>query len=106
MTRKSAAAAPPPAAHPAAPAGRFGTAGVESWAELGSAMASFINERIREDVRTQHAMLHAGSPSELHSIEADFMQKAIDRSSAETGKRGVPTGDRATTLATKSARKT
>ena len=43
-------------------------------------------ERIREDVKTQHEILHCKSPAELQAIQARFVARAVEQYSAETGK--------------------
>ncbi|QPH52940.1 phasin family protein [Pontivivens ytuae] len=64
----------------------MGTTWAETMSELGSEVVSFMAERIREDVKTQHEILHCKNMSDLQKIQARFMQKAIDQYTAETGK--------------------
>jgi hypothetical protein len=77
---------PTDAFHPFAPLGWMSTAWIESLADLGSEATSFLAERIRQDVKTQHAILHCKSPAELQHLQAEFMQRAFDQYAAETGK--------------------
>jgi hypothetical protein len=71
---------------PLSPAGWMGTAWFERVADLGGEVTSFIAERIKEDVKTQHALLHCKSLPEVQQVQADFLQKAFDQYQAETGK--------------------
>lgn len=64
----------------------FGTAWVEALSEMGSEVVSFVADRIKEDVRTQHEILHCDDMAELQRIQARFMKKAIEQYTAETGK--------------------
>jgi len=67
-------------------AGWMGTAWFERVAELGSKVTSFVAERIKEDVKTQHALLHCRSLPEVQQVQAEFLQTAFDQYRAETGK--------------------
>ena len=64
----------------------MGAGWLERMSDLGSEWMTFLSERVAEDVKFQHALLHASSPTELHQLQADFVQKAIDQYTAETGK--------------------
>ena len=59
---------------------------LETWLDIGSEVQDFIAERIREDGRTQHRILHRLSPSELVTIQTEFLQKALDDYAAGTGR--------------------
>lgn len=74
------------ALQPLAPAAWMSTAWIESMADLGSEITSFVADRIREDVKTQHQILHCKSLAELQHIQAQFMQQALNQYSDETGK--------------------
>lgn len=65
---------------------RFGTAWMEALGEMGSEVMSFVADRIKEDVKTQQQILHCDDLAELRRIQTDFLQKAIDQYTAETGK--------------------
>ena len=65
---------------------QFGTAWIEALSDMGSEVVSFVADRIREDVKTQHEILHCEDIAELQHIHAKFVQKAIDQYTAETGK--------------------
>ncbi|MCV3271502.1 phasin family protein [Roseobacter sinensis] len=62
------------------------TAWVEAMGDMGAEVASFIAERIKEDVKTQHQILHCKNVGDLQQIQAEFIQKAMDQYQAETGK--------------------
>lgn len=68
------------------PLGWFGTAWVDALGGIGSELVAFVANRIQEDFRTQHALLHCSDPKELRRIQTEFMQKAIDDYTAETGR--------------------
>lgn len=65
---------------------QMGLAWVEGMSELGSEVLSFVADRIKEDVKTQHKMLHCKDVTELQNIQAEFLQTAMDQYAAETGK--------------------
>ena len=69
-----------------------------SWAycltEMGTEFSHFVAERIREDVRTQHAMLNSRETEALQAIQKAFIDKAIEDYATETGKL-VEIGERA-----------
>ena len=71
---------------PLSPAAWMGTAWFERVADLGSEVTSFVADRIKEDVQTQHALLHCKSLLEVQKVQAEFLQKAFDQYQAETGK--------------------
>lgn len=62
------------------------TAWMEALSDMGAEMVSFVAERIKEDVNTQHEILHCKNVEDLQHIQAKFMQKAMDQYHAETGK--------------------
>lgn len=64
----------------------FGTAWVEAMSEMGAEVLSFVADRIKEDVKTQHQLLHCKDVTELQKIQARFMKDAIEQYTAETGK--------------------
>jgi hypothetical protein len=74
------------ALQPLAPAAWMSTAWMESMADLGSEITSFIAERISEDVKTQHSILHCKSLAELQHVQAEFMQRCFNQYSDETGR--------------------
>lgn len=62
------------------------TAWVEAVGEMSAEVASFVADRIKEDVKTQHEILHCKNVADLQHIQAEFIQKAMDQYQAETGK--------------------
>lgn len=64
----------------------MGTDWMERMSDLGSEMLQFLAERVQKDVDLQHKLLHCRDMHELHKIQAEFMQTAIDRYTEETGK--------------------
>ncbi|MBD3677790.1 MAG: phasin family protein [Rhodobacteraceae bacterium] len=54
--------------------------------DMGGELAEFLARRIREDVKFQHSVLHCTNPVVLREMQAEFMQKAIDQYTAETGR--------------------
>ena len=64
----------------------LGTKWLETMSDVGSEWLSFIAERVKEDVKTQHALLHAQTLGEVQHIQAKFLQKAMDDYRDETGK--------------------
>ena len=59
---------------------------IELWMDLGSEMLDFAAERVREEVRVQHQILHCRSPAELISLQLAFLQRALDDYNAQAGR--------------------
>ena len=64
----------------------LGTAWIETMGEMSSEVLQFIAARIKEDVKTQQAILHCKNADEMRTIQSEFVQTAIDQYTAETGK--------------------
>ncbi len=64
----------------------MGTAWVEAMADMNSEIVSFVADRIKEDVKTQHEMLHCKSAEDLQAAQVAFLEKAYAQYTAETGK--------------------
>lgn len=64
----------------------MGTAWVEALSDMSAEVAGFVADRIKEDVKTQHKILHCKNAADLQHIQSEFMQKAMDQYTAETGK--------------------
>lgn len=75
----------------------MGTAWFEAMGDIGAEVMTFMADRIKQDVDTQHKIMHCKSPADLQHIQAEFMQKAMDQYQAETGKL-VEMGIKAMTL--------
>jgi hypothetical protein len=87
MAERTAAPAPTEAGMAAfRPWGQFGTVWAEAMADAGAEVLHFVAERVRQDIRTQHRLLHAKDVGEFRHIQAEFVQKAIDQYTAETGR--------------------
>jgi hypothetical protein len=68
------------------PWGQMGAAWAEAMSGLGGEVMRFLTERVQQDVATQQKLLHATSLDEVRHIQAEFVQKAIDQYTAETGR--------------------
>ncbi len=64
----------------------MGTAWAEAFSDMSAEFLSFLADRVKEDVKTQHKVLHCKDVHELHHIQAEFVQTAIDQYQDETGK--------------------
>lgn len=64
----------------------MGTDWLENMSDLSSELLQFVSERVKEDVKTQHEILHAKDLGEVQKIQMRFMQEAVDQYTAETGK--------------------
>ena len=64
----------------------MGTVWTEMMSQMGSEVLSFVADRIRQDVKTQHQLLHCRDIEEARRIQAEFLRKAVDDYTAETGK--------------------
>ena len=64
----------------------MGTAWFDAVADINNEVVSFVADRIKEDVKTQHEMLHCKSPEELQKAQLAFLEKAYKQYTAETGK--------------------
>ena len=64
----------------------LGTKWVETMSDLGSEWLSFVADRVKEDVKLQHELLHAKTMNDVQRVQAAFIQKALDDYRLETGK--------------------
>jgi hypothetical protein len=64
----------------------LGTTWFEAMADLNSEVASFVADRVKEDVKTQHKILHCKNATEMREVQLDFLEKAYAQYTAETGK--------------------
>jgi len=55
----------------------LGTKFVDTWFEVGEEMFAFTADRIREDIKTQHEILHCKSPMDLQKVQAGYVKKAL-----------------------------
>jgi len=68
------------------PVSRVGTEWVERMSDMGAEVLQFLAERVKTDVDFQHRLFHCKTMQEVHDLQMDFIQTAIDRYSEETGK--------------------
>lgn len=59
---------------------------MEAFSDLSAEVIGFMADRIKEDLKAQHEILHCKDVGELQHVQAQFIQKAIDQYQAETGK--------------------
>ena len=64
----------------------LGTKWIETMSDVGAEWLSFVADRVKEDVKTQHELMHAKNIGEVQHIQAQFLQKAMDDYHDETGK--------------------
>ncbi|MGB3245063.1 MAG: phasin family protein [Sulfitobacter sp.] len=62
------------------------SAWMEALSDMSAEVVGFVADRIKEDVKTQHEILHCKNVADLSHIQATFMQKAMDQYQAESGK--------------------
>lgn len=58
----------------------------ERLTDASAELAAFAAERIREDVKTQHALMHCKSLPEAQAIQAEFVRRMVEQYAAGTGK--------------------
>lgn len=73
------------AARPGSPPWLNGAA-AEVLADMGADWVQFVADRVREDVKTQHAILQCRDAGELAHIQEAFLQRAVDDYAAQTGR--------------------
>ncbi len=64
----------------------FGSEWIESMADVGSNVLSFMASRIEQDVQTQHALMKAKDVTEVQHIQSQYFQRMMDDYAAETAK--------------------
>ena len=64
----------------------MGTNWIEVLGDMGSEVVSFVADRIKEDVKTQHKMMNCKDMNELQEIQTEFVKTAVEQYTAETGK--------------------
>ncbi len=85
-TKAGAGAKAAEAGFPPLPAAWFSTEAIEKLGDMGAEYMDFLAERIREDVRAQHAILHCKDPADLRKVQEDFLRTAADQYAAQTGR--------------------
>ena len=64
----------------------LGTTWFEAMADLNSEVVSFVADRVKEDVKTQHKIMHCKNATDMREVQLDFLEKAYAQYTAETGK--------------------
>ena len=64
----------------------MGTAWLEKMADMNSEVVNFVADRIREDTKTQHELLHCKTAADIQKVQQAFLEKAYTQYSEETGK--------------------
>lgn len=64
----------------------LGTKFVDTWLDLGEELYAFTADRIREDIKTQHEILHCKTPTEFQKIQASYVKKALSDYRAHGGR--------------------
>lgn len=59
---------------------------MERMSDMGAEMLQFYTQRVQEDVELSHKLLHCKTLAEMHDVQGEFLQRAIDRYTEETGK--------------------
>lgn len=71
----------------------FITAMTRAWGEIGAEAASFMARRLEQDAEMQRRFLQCKDLDQLRHVQAEFVQRALDQYTEETG-RMVAIGDR------------
>lgn len=58
---------------------------VNTLVEINAEIASFVSDRLREDMRMQAEVLNCTNPVELREIQGRFLKTAFEQYSAKTG---------------------
>lgn len=61
-------------------------AAYEKLAEMGADFVDFLGERLHEDVKMQHAILHCRDANALMQLQQAFIRTAIDQYTSQTGR--------------------
>lgn len=59
---------------------------MERMSDMGAEMLKFYTQRVQEDVELYHKLLHCKSLGEMQELQGEFLQRAINRYTEETGK--------------------
>lgn len=71
---------------PLAPTAWASQVWIDNMTRISSEIASFMAERISEDIQTQQALMQCRTLSDVQHVQAAFLQKAMAQYQAETGK--------------------
>lgn len=64
----------------------MGAAWIDRMGDLSAEVAQFVADRIREDVKTQHEILHCRTVREVQTVQAAFVTRAVEAYATETGR--------------------
>ncbi|MCO4846750.1 MAG: phasin family protein [Yoonia sp.] len=64
----------------------LGAAWFETATKMNNEVLRFVADRIKEDVKTQHALLHCKNAKDLQDAQLAFLKTAHDQYTIETGK--------------------
>jgi hypothetical protein len=64
----------------------MGTGWITGLGDMSGEVMRFVADRIKEDVKTQHEILHAKDITEVQGIQTRFLRDALDQYAAESGK--------------------
>lgn len=64
----------------------MGTDWMTGLGDISGEVMRFVADRIKEDVKTQHEILHAKDITQVQGIQTRFLRDAFDQYAAETGK--------------------
>lgn len=59
---------------------------IETVTALGNEVVQFMAQRINEDMRTQNALMQCRDLTEMQRIHTEFLQRAVEQYTAESGK--------------------
>ncbi|NNE54114.1 MAG: phasin family protein [Sulfitobacter sp.] len=62
------------------------SAWLDALGKMGAEMATFVADRVKEDVKTQQDLMGCKTVEELQHVQAQFVQKAMKQYQEETGK--------------------
>ena len=60
---------------------------------FGSEVAQFVAERLQEDLKLQHQLMHSKDPRAWQEAQAEFLRTALEQYTAETGKLASISGE-------------
>ncbi len=59
---------------------------MERMSDMGAEMLQFYTQRMQEDAALYQKLMQCRDLKEMHDIQGEFLQRAIDRYTEETGK--------------------
>ena len=62
------------------------SAWLDALGKMGTEVATFVADRVKEDVKTQQELMSCKTMEELQHVQAQFVQKAMQQYQEETGK--------------------